>query len=119
MGTHPDNADYVHQLLAARIPTNLSAQALEPLAIIAYKQPITRAEIEKVRGVNSDGPIETLLQKKLIDDLGRSDSVGRPYLFGTTENFLRHFGLKDCSSLPPLPENQAAQEEIFKTALHA
>jgi segregation and condensation protein B len=118
MGTNPDNADYVHALLHEKIQTSLSPQALETLAIIAYKQPVTRAEIERIRGVNSDGPIETLLAKKLIDDHGRSDAVGRPFLFGTTIEFLRHFGLKEVKDLPALPMQEAAQEEIFKTALH-
>lgn len=118
MGTNPNNVEYIHALLHEKIMTNLSPQALETLAIIAYKQPATRAEIERIRGVNSDGPIDTLMEKKLIDDLGRSDAVGRPFLFGTTKEFLRHFGLKDVKDLPVLPIQESAQEEIFKTALH-
>lgn len=118
MGTNPANADYVHNLLHAKVQTTLTPQALEVLAIIAYKQPVTRAELERIRGVNSDGPIETLLQKKLIQELGRSEAVGRPYLYGTTIEFLRHFGLKDLSSLPPLPVSPEEQETVFKSALH-
>lgn len=118
MGTNPANADYVHTHLHAKVQTILSRQALEVLAIIAYKQPVTRAEMERIRGVNSDGPIDTLLQKKLIEELGRSEAVGRPFLYGTTQEFLRHFGLKDLSSLPPLPVSEAEQDELFKTALH-
>jgi segregation and condensation protein B len=118
MGTNPDNADYVHNLLHAKVQTTLSHQALETLAIICYKQPVTRAEIERIRGVNSDGPIDTLLQKKLTQELGRSDAVGRPYLYGTTKEFLRHFGLKDLTDLPPLPVSQEEQEQLFKSALH-
>jgi segregation and condensation protein B len=87
------------------------------LAIIAYKQPVTRAEVDRIRGVNSDGPVETLLQKKLIEDMGRSEVVGRPYLYGTTTEFLRHFGLKDLAGLPPLPEGLEAQDAVFKSAL--
>jgi segregation and condensation protein B len=117
MGTAPVNASYVHNLLHAKVQTTLSPQALEVLAIIAYKQPVTRAELERIRGVNSDGPLDTLLHKKLIDELGRSDAVGRPYLYGTTTRFLRHFGLKDLSDLPPLPVSPEDQEAIFKTAL--
>ncbi len=118
MGTNPQNADDVHAHLHARVQTTLSEQALEVLAIIAYKQPVTRAELERIRGVNSDGPVDTLLNKKLIQELGRSEAVGRPYLYGTTTEFLRHFGLKDLSSLPPLPVSLAEQDDLFKTALH-
>lgn len=118
MGTNPGNADYVHQLLHAKVETYLSSQSLVTLAIIAYKQPVTRTEIERIRGVNSDGPIETLLAKNLIREIGRSDAVGCPYLYGTTEHFLRQFGLKDLADLPPLPESQEEQELIFETALH-
>jgi segregation and condensation protein B len=118
MGTNPANASYVHNLLHAKVQTTLTPQALEVLAIIAYKQPVTRAELERIRGVNSDGPIETLLGKKLIQELGRSEAVGRPYLYGTTTDFLRHFGLKDLSDLPPLPVSPEEQEAVFKSALH-
>ena len=118
MGTNPANADYVHSLLHSKVQTTLSAQALETLAIIAYKQPATRAEIEQIRGVNTDGPIDTLLAKKMIGDLGRSEAPGRPYLYGTTTGFLRHFGLKDLTDLPPLPGLPEEQDEVFKSALH-
>lgn len=118
MGTNPENADYVHDLLHAKVQTTLTPQALETLAIISYKQPVTRVELERIRGVNSDGPIETLLHKKLIQELGRSSAVGRPYLYGTTTEFLRHFGLKDLSSLPPLPVSPEEQDVVFKSALH-
>ena len=118
MGTNPANADYIHAHLHYKVQTTLTHQALEVLAIIAYKQPVTRAELERIRGVNSDGPVDTLLQKKLIQELGRSEAVGRPYLYGTTNEFLRHFGLKDLASLPPLPVSQEEQDELFKTALH-
>ncbi len=117
MGTNPDNSEYVEKVLRIRIETTLSHQSLETLAIIAYKQPVTRAEIERLRGVISDGVIETLLAKKLIREIGRSDAVGRPYLYGTTTEFLRHFGLKDLLDLPPLPESAQAQEDLFKSAL--
>ncbi len=117
MGTNPDNADFVYNILHEKVKTTLSPQSLEVLSIIAYKQPVTRAEMERVRGVNSDGPIDTLLQKKLIEDRGRSEAVGRPYLYGTTRDFLRHFGLKDLTELPPLPISQEEQETLFKSAL--
>lgn len=118
MGTNPENADSVHNLLHAKTQTTLTPQSLETLAIIAYKQPITRAQIERIRGVICDGVIETLLAKKLIQEFGRSDAVGRPYLYGTTIEFLRHFGLKDLFSLPLLPVSPEEQETLFRSALH-
>jgi segregation and condensation protein B len=117
MGTNPASADYVYNLLHSKVQTNLSPQALETLAIIAYKQPVTRAEMERIRGVNSDGPIDTLLQKKIIEEVGRSEAVGRPFLYGTTKEFLRHFGLEALSSLPPLLVGGEEQKAIFESAL--
>ncbi|MFH1790660.1 MAG: SMC-Scp complex subunit ScpB [Candidatus Omnitrophota bacterium] len=78
--------------------------SMETLAIIVYKQPITRTEIEAIRGVNVDGPVKTLLDKNLIKVKGRKDAPGRPLLYGTTDEFLMRFGLKDLKSLPPLRE---------------
>ena len=118
MGTNPENADYVHQLLHAKVETALSPQSLVTLSIIAYKQPVTRAEIERIRGVNTDGPIDTLLDKGLIKEVGRSDAVGCPYLYGTTDHFLRQFGIHSLEELPPLPESEQEQEAVFETALH-
>lgn len=118
MGTNPANADHVNLLLYAKVPTSLSPQALDVLAIVAYKQPVTRAEVERIRGVNSDGSIDSLLQKKLIAEKGRGEALGRPFLYGTTTEFLRHFGLKDLSALPVLPNVQGEQNTLFKTALH-
>ncbi len=118
MGTNPANADFVYNLLHTKMQTTLTPQALVTLSIIAYKQPITRAEIERVRGVNSDGPIETLLGKKLIQETGRSEAVGRPILYATTEAFLRHFGLQSLADLPPLPAAEGDEGSIFETVLH-
>jgi segregation and condensation protein B len=117
MGTNPDNVDYVERILHPKEETRLSPQALETLAIIAYKQPVTRAEIERLRGVTSDWVVETLLAKKLVQEVGRSESVGRPYLYGTTKEFMRHFGVEDLSALPSLPESESEQEAVFKSAL--
>ena len=108
----------VERVIHTRIETTLSHQSLETLAIIAYKQPVTKVEIERLRGVISDGVIETLLAKKLIRELGRGEMVGRPYLYGTTEEFLRHFGLKEVKDLPPLPDGSLDQQDLFKSALH-
>ena len=78
---------------------------LETLSIIAYKQPITRGEIEAIKGVSADYSLQTLLQRKLIQSAGRKQALGRPTLYRTTDEFLRHFGLSDLSQLPPLPED--------------
>lgn len=99
LGTDPECSEYVDALCNFPIETRLSHQALETLAIIAYKQPVTKPEVERIRGVFSDGVIETLLNKKLIEECGRSDGAGRPILYGTTKEFLKHFGLKDASEL--------------------
>lgn len=111
MGTDPQNSEFVDRLVHSKIETTLTPQSLETLAIIAYKQPITKPELERIRGVYCDGVLETLLFKKLIEEVGRSSGLGRPILYGTTVEFLRHFGLKDLSDLPAMPAD-------FKNALH-
>jgi len=117
MGTDEACSPFVDKLINSKVEATLSPQALETLSIIAYKQPITKADIERIRGLYSDGVIDTLMAKKLIEEKGRSKALGRPILYGTTVEFLRHFGLKDLLSLPPLPTNLLEQEELFKTAL--
>ncbi|MFA4905002.1 MAG: SMC-Scp complex subunit ScpB [Candidatus Margulisiibacteriota bacterium] len=117
-GTAEENAEYVDRLSHLKIETTLTPQSLETLAIIAYRQPVTKPELELIRGVYCDGVLETLIGKGLIAEEGRSNQVGRPILYGTTEEFLKHFGLKDLNDLPPLPAEMAAQESLFKTALH-
>ncbi len=106
MVTNPASAPWVKKLLATVIPTKLSQQSLETLAIIAYKQPIIKAEIEAIRGVNSDGVVKTLLERRLIKILGRKEVPGRPLMYGTTKEFFQYFGLKDLSELPTLKEFQ-------------
>src|SRR5262249_40951990 len=101
--TVAEYADFVKTLVREK-PNRLSRAALETLAIIAYRQPITKAEIEVVRGVDTDGVLNSLLTKKLIRVMGRKDVPGRPWVYGTTPQFLELFGLSDLSSLPPLPE---------------
>ncbi|MDO4555144.1 MAG: SMC-Scp complex subunit ScpB [Lachnospiraceae bacterium] len=104
--------------LARPKKNHLSPVMLETLSIIAYKQPITRQEIEKIRGVKCDHAINKLIEYSLVCEVGRLDAIGRPILFGTTEEFLRCFGIDSLSSLPTLPENkindfkQEAEEEI-------
>jgi len=84
------------------VTTRLSQAALEALAIVAYKQPTTKPEIDSIRGVNSDGVIKNLLSKGLIEELGRTDAVGRPILYGVTADFLQHFGLETLKQLPSI-----------------
>src|SRR5207253_544633 len=100
--TRPELASYVQRFLRLDHREPLSQAALETLAIVAYRQPITRAEIEAVRGVRSDHIIERLLERHLIRDVGRKQALGRPILYATTEGFLRYFGLKDLGDLPVL-----------------
>jgi segregation and condensation protein B len=109
--TAPDAADVVRRFLGLEASGKLSPAALEALAIIAYRQPVTRAEIEAIRGVNSDTVLRTLLTRGLIEERGRLDQVGRPILYGTTFEFLQHFGLTGLDQLPPLSENQVTALE--------
>lgn len=104
MVTNPASAPWVKKLIATAIPTKLSQQSLETLSIIAYKQPIIKSEIEAVRGVNSDGVVKTLLERRLVKILGRKEVPGRPLMYATTKEFLQYFGLKDLSELPMLKD---------------
>ncbi|WP_341479003.1 SMC-Scp complex subunit ScpB [Heliobacterium chlorum] len=103
LSTRPDFAPYIERLLRAP-QQGLSTAALETLAIIAYNQPVTRLEVEQIRGVKSERSLATLLGKGLIQEVGRKDALGRPILYGTTEQFLRHFGLRNLEELPRLEE---------------
>ena len=106
--TKPELAAVVEKLAAHQDP-KLSPAAMETLSIIAFKQPVTRQEVEYIRGVQSDGVINTLIERRLIKEVGRKDTICRPILFGTTEEFLGCFGLNSLEELPALPE--AAAEE--------
>jgi segregation and condensation protein B len=97
------SADVVHLLQPVQ-KQSLSQAAMETLAVVAYKQPVTRAEVEQVRGVKCDYSLQSLMNKELIVEVGRKDTLGRPILYGTTENFLAHFGLTTLEDLPPMPE---------------
>lgn len=103
MGTRPDLDPWISKYQKSR-PQKLSRAALETLSIIAYKQPISRAEIEALRGVNVDGITKSLLKRRMIRILGRKPEPGRPLLYGTTKEFLQYFGLRDLSELPTLKE---------------
>jgi segregation and condensation protein B len=102
--TRPEYNDWIRELLDPKSPTRLSIQALETLAVIAYKQPVTLPEIIELRGVKSGGVLKTLLEKRLIRITGRKEVVGRPILYGTTKEFLLHFGLRDLGELPKIEE---------------
>lgn len=112
--TKKEHAIYLKKLVESPGSGSLSQAALETLAIVAYKQPITRAEIEEIRGVKTERPIQTLVSKILIKEVGRAEGTGRAILYGTTKEFLEYFGLKSTEELPPLPEkadNEFEQEE--------
>ena len=102
--TEPQYAQWVRQLYPAPKPVRLSAPALETLAIIAYRQPITRADVEAVRGVNIDGVLQTLMERGLVKIAGRAEIPGRPLLYETTQFFLEHFGLRNLDELPNVEE---------------
>ncbi len=109
--TRPLYAPDVVRLLQPVQKQSLSQAVMETLAVIAYKQPVTRAEIEQVRGVKCDYSVQSLSAKGLIAEVGRKDAIGRPILYGTTEKFLQHFGIASLEELPPLPTPEEAEEE--------
>ncbi len=106
--TAPELASIVEHFLGLEATTHLSRAALETLAIIAYQQPVTRPQVDSIRGVNSDGMMKSLLSKGLVQESGRTDGPGRPILYSTTPEFLQHFGLNSIIELPPL----AVQVEV-------
>jgi segregation and condensation protein B len=112
LATKKENAMYLKKLVDSPHTSTLSQAALETLAIIAYKQPITRAEIEEIRGVKTERPLHTLMAKVLIKEVGRAEGTGRAILYGTTKEFLDYFGLKSIEELPQLPEK--AEEEFIQ-----
>jgi segregation and condensation protein B len=104
MVTSPDCARSIRTFRSTNTSNKLSMPALETLAIVAYNQPIIKAEIEQIRGVNSDGVIKTLVERRLIKIMGRKEMPGRPLLYSTTREFLQYFGLKDLTELPTIKE---------------
>ena len=102
--TDPKLAPWMKRALALPREDTVSKAALETLAMIAYRQPITKAEIEAIRGVDTTGVVDTLLERKFVRIIGRKETPGRPFLYGTTDEFLRHFGLKSLEDLPKLGE---------------
>ena len=114
--TRPENSGWIRKFKAVKISAKLSKPALETLAIVAYKQPITRTEVEAVRGVNIGGIMRNLMERRLVKIVGKKDIPGKPMMYGTTPDFLQYFGLKDLSALPTLKEFQEleAGEEIME-----
>jgi segregation and condensation protein B len=108
--TSPDNADFARRFLRVK-PQRLTRAALETLAIIAYRQPVTRPEIEEIRGVDCGAVVKALLERRLLKILGKKEEPGRPILYGTTREFLEFFALKDLASLPTLREFHELSEE--------
>ncbi|MGC9356585.1 MAG: SMC-Scp complex subunit ScpB [Anaerolineae bacterium] len=112
--TCPEAAPYVEKFLELEVDLRLSQAALEALAIVAYAQPVTRPQVEAIRGVGSDSVLRTLLSAGLIEDVGRAETVGRPILYATTFEFLQQFGLESVDDLPPLeppPESRVEVEQ--------
>lgn len=115
--TAPELAELIERFLGLEAISHLSRAALETLAIIAYQQPVTRPQVDSIRGVNSDGMMKSLLSKGLIQESGRTDGPGRPILYSTSPAFLQHFGINSLAELPPLavPETEASSPpEVLK-----
>jgi segregation and condensation protein B len=115
--TAPQLAELIERFLGLEATSHLSRAALETLAIIAYQQPVTRPQIDSIRGVNSDSMMKSLLSKNLILESGRADGPGRPILYSTTPEFLQHFGLNSILEMPPLArpeEEESKQNELLK-----
>lgn len=114
--TAPELAELIERFLGLEATSHLSRAALETLAIIAYQQPVTRPQIDSIRGVNSDSMMKSLLNKGLILESGRADGPGRPILYSTTPEFLQHFGLSSILEMPPLakPEEEETHDEMLK-----
>lgn len=107
----PTIAETIQKLVENPTSQSLTQASLEVLAIVAYKQPITRVEIEDLRGVKSERPLQTLTSRGLVQEVGRIEGTGRAILYGTTKEFLNYFGLNDLSELPPLPEAEFVDQE--------
>lgn len=111
LATRPLYAEDVVRLLQPVQQQSLSQAAMETLAVVAYKQPVTRADVEQIRGVKCDYSLQSLMLKNLIEEAGRKDTIGRPILYRTTDKFLSHFGIQNLEELPPMPENETENNE--------
>jgi segregation and condensation protein B len=110
--TKPSLGAVIEKFLGLQATSRLSRAGIEALAIIAYKQPVTRPQLDDIRGVNSDGVLKSLLSKGLIEEMGRTDGPGRPIIYGTTNEFLQYFGLNSLHEMPPLDLGDEQAEEI-------
>ena len=115
--TAPETASIIERFLGLEAMSHLSRAAQEALAIIAYRQPITRPGIDAIRGVNSDGVLKSLLNKGLVQEVGRAEGPGRPILYGSTSEFLQHFGLSSLAELPPYDLPEENEEETQENRL--
>jgi segregation and condensation protein B len=111
LATRPLYAGDIVRLLQPVQQQSLSQAAMETLAVVAYKQPVTRAEVEQIRGVKCDYSLQSLMIKGMIQEAGRKDTIGRPILYATTDFFLSHFGISSLDDLPPLPEKESNSQE--------
>ena len=111
LATRPLYSEDVLRLLQPVQQQSLSQAAMETLAVVAYKQPVTRAEVEQIRGVKCDYSLQSQMMKGLIQEAGRKDTIGRPILYATTDTFLSHFGIQGLEDLPPLPETESGTTE--------
>ncbi len=112
LSSKAEHAPFIERVLQPVQKKSLSQAAMETLAVVAYRQPITRQEVEAVRGVKCDYSLQSLLQKGLLQEAGRKETLGRPILYATTPGFLAHFGLQSLQELPPLPEGAPAGEAL-------
>ncbi|WDM03095.1 SMC-Scp complex subunit ScpB [Alicyclobacillus cycloheptanicus] len=110
--TRPEHATYLRRMATSPTASGLSAAALEVLAIVAYRQPVSRMDIESIRGVQSDRAVATLVHRGMIREVGRQDAPGRPILYGTTDTFLQTFGLRSLDDLPPLPAEPELPQDL-------
>ena len=109
--TRAEFAPYVERMLQPVQRQTLSQAAMETLAVVAYRQPVTKGDVEMIRGVKCDYSMQSLLNKGLVQEVGRKDAIGRPILYATTDRFLEHFGISDVRELPPLPQPQAQVDQ--------
>lgn len=110
--TAPETSEAIERFLGLEATSHLSRAALETLSIVAYQQPVTRPQVDSVRGVNSDGVMRSLLSKGLIQEGGRAEGPGRPILYHTSPEFLQHFGLNSLTELPPLERKENGEQDV-------
>ena len=117
LSSNPACYEFIKKVSQIKKQSGLSSAAIETLSIIAYNQPVTKGTVEFIRGVDSSYSVNRLIERGLIDELGRAETPGRPILYGTTMEFLRTFGIKNLEDLPPLPEKGMGEEQIAENAV--